>query len=116
MCLMSCNTTLALIQRRVPDPAKPHVLIRRHAMDDGSWGRLVRRARKRPGPLRVVDLVAGVAAQCPLWQTSPCPCRPTIDRRLERDSGIKVHRRGVAVPGTAGQKISPGTFIVGSNV
>ena len=71
----------------------------------------IKSMRKRPGPLRVVDLVAEVAVQCRLANVA-CPSRPTIDRRLKRDSGLKVHRRGVAAPGTADPKISPGTFIV----
>ena len=67
--------------------------------------------RKKPGPLRVVDLVEEVGARCRLLRT-PCPSRPAIDRRLKRAAGVKVHRRGVAAPGTADPRISPGTFIV----
>ena len=67
--------------------------------------------RKKPGPLRVVDLVEEVAARCRLLRV-PCPSRPAIDRRLKRSSGLKVHRRGVAAPGNADPKISPGSFIV----
>ena len=36
--------------------------------------------RKKPGPLRVVDLVEEVAARCRLLRV-PCPSRPAIDRR-----------------------------------
>ena len=67
--------------------------------------------RKKPGPLRVVDLVEEVAARCRLLHV-PCPSRPAIDRRVKRSSGLKVHRRGVATPGNADPKISPGSFIV----
>jgi putative transposase len=67
--------------------------------------------RKKPGPLRVVDLVEEVAARCRLLR-APCPSRPAIDRRLKRLSGLKLHRRGVAPPGNADPKISPGSFIV----
>ena len=42
----------------------------------------------------------------------PCPSRPAIDRRLKRAKGVKVHRRGVAAPGSADPRISPGSFIV----
>ena len=42
----------------------------------------------------------------------PCPSRPAIDRRLKRSPGLKVHRRGVAAPGNADPKISPGSFVV----
>ena len=35
--------------------------------------------RKKPGPLRVVDLVEEVAARCRLLRV-PCPSRPAIDR------------------------------------
>src|SRR5450755_726904 len=61
--------------------------------------------RKKPGPLRVVDLVEEVAARCRLIRV-PCPSRPAIDRRVKRSSGLKVHRRGVAAPGNADPKIS----------
>jgi putative transposase len=54
--------------------------------------------RKKPGPLRVVDLVEEVSARCRLLRV-PCPSRPSIDRRLKRSPGLKVHRRGVAAPG-----------------
>ena len=67
--------------------------------------------RKKPGPLRVVDLVEEVAVRCRLLRV-PCPSRPAIDRRLKRSSGLKVHRRGVAAPGNADPKISPGSYIV----
>ena len=67
--------------------------------------------RKKHGPVRVVDLVEEVAARCRLLRV-PCPSRPAIDRRLKRSSGLKVHRRGVAAPGNADPKISPGSFIV----
>ncbi len=67
--------------------------------------------RKKPEPLRVVDLVEEVAARCRLLRV-PCPSRPAIDRRLKRSSGLKVHRRGVAPPGNADPKISPGSFVV----
>ena len=76
------------------------------AIDDG-----IEAIRKKPGPLRVVDLVEEVAARCRILQV-PCPSRPAIDRRLKRVSGLKVHRRGVAMPGTADPRISPGTFVV----
>ena len=67
--------------------------------------------RKRPGPLRVVDLVEEVAARCRLLHV-PCPSRPAIDRRARRSSGLKVYRRGVAAPGNADPTISPGSFVV----
>lgn len=66
---------------------------------------------KKPGPLRLVDLVEEVRALCRLHQV-PCPSRPTIDRRLKRAGDPKVRRRGVAAPGSADPRISPGTFIV----
>lgn len=55
--------------------------------------------RKKPGPVRVIDLVEEVAVRCRLLRV-PCPSRPAIDRRLKRSPGLKVHRRGVAAPGT----------------
>ena len=67
--------------------------------------------RKKPGLLRVVDLVEEVGARCRLLRV-PCPSRPAIDRRLKRAKGVKVHRRGVAAPGSADPRISPGSFIV----
>ena len=67
--------------------------------------------RKKPGPLRVVDLVEEVGARCRLLRV-PCPSRPAIDRRLKRSPGLKVHRRGVAAPGNADPRISPGSFVV----
>ena len=67
--------------------------------------------RKKPGPMRVVDLVEEVRARCRLLR-APCPSRPAIDRRLKRSAGLKVHRRGVAAPGNADPRISPGTFVV----
>ena len=67
--------------------------------------------RKRPGPLRVADFVEDVCARCRLLRV-PFPSRPAIDRRLKRSSGLKIHRRGVAAPGNADPKISPGSFIV----
>ena len=67
--------------------------------------------RKKPGPLRVVDLVEEVAARCRLLRV-PCPFPLAIDRRVKRSSGLKVHRRGVAAPGNADLKIFPGSFIV----
>lgn len=66
---------------------------------------------KKAGPLRVVDLVEEVGALCRLQQV-PCPSRPAIDRRLKRAGDDKVRRRGVAPPGTADPRISPGTFTV----
>jgi putative transposase len=66
---------------------------------------------KKAGPLRVVDLVEEVSALCRLQQI-PCPSRPAIDRRLKRAGDAKVRRRGVAPPGTADPRISPGTFVV----
>jgi putative transposase len=69
------------------------------------------RALRKPGPLRVVDLVEEVAVRCRLLKV-PCPSRPAIDRRLKRSAGVKVHRRGVAPPGNADPRISPGTFVV----
>jgi putative transposase len=66
---------------------------------------------KKPGPLRVVDLVEEVSALCRLHQV-PCPSRPAIDRRLKRAGDAKVRRRGVAAPGSADPRISPGTFVV----
>ena len=62
--------------------------------------------RKKPGPLRVVDLVEEVGARCRLLRAR-CPSRPAIDRRLKRAKGVKVHRRGVAAPGTADPRITP---------
>lgn len=67
--------------------------------------------RKRPGPVRAVDLVEEVSARCRLRRL-PCPSRPAIDRRLKRASGVKVHRRGTAMPGSADPKTSPGSFVV----
>ncbi len=67
--------------------------------------------RKKPGPLRVVDLVEEVGARCRLLRVT-CPSRPAVDRRIKRAKGVKVHRRGVAAPGTADPRISPGSFIV----
>lgn len=67
--------------------------------------------RKKPGPLRMVDLVEEVAARCRLLRV-PSPSRPAIDRRVKRSSGLKVHRRGVAAPGNADPRISPGSFVV----
>ena len=67
--------------------------------------------RKKPGPVRVIDLVEEVAVRCRLLRV-PCPSRPAIDRRLKRSPGLKVHRRGVAAPGNAEPKISPGSFVV----
>ena len=66
---------------------------------------------KKPGPLRVIDLVEEVGALCRLGQI-PCPSRPAIDRRLKRAGDIKVRRRGVAAPGSADPRVSPGTFSV----
>lgn len=67
--------------------------------------------RKKPGPVRVVDLVEEVNARCRLLRV-PCPSRPAIDRRLKRAPGLQVHRRGMAAPGNADPKISPGSFVV----
>ncbi len=67
--------------------------------------------RKKPGALRVVDLVEEVAARSRLLRVQ-CPSRPAIDRRLKRISGLKVPRRGVAMPGNADPKVSPGSFQV----
>jgi len=67
--------------------------------------------RRKPGPVRVVDLVEEVGSRCRLLRVA-CPSRPAIDRRLKRSVGLKVHRRGVAAPGTADPRISPGTFVV----
>ena len=67
--------------------------------------------RKKPGPVRVVDLVEEVGARCRLLR-APCPSRPAIDRRLKRTAGVRVHRRGVAAPGNADPRISPGSFVV----
>jgi len=71
----------------------------------------VRRLRKKPGPVRVIDLVEEVAVRCRLLEV-PCPSRPTIDRRLKQSAGVKVHRRGVTPPGNADPRISPGSFVV----
>ena len=71
----------------------------------------VRRLRKKPGPVRVIDLVEEVAVRCRLLEV-PCPSRPSIDRRLKRSAGVKVHRRGVVPPGNADPHISPGSFVV----
>ena len=67
--------------------------------------------RKKPGAVRVVDLVEEVGARCRLLR-APCPSRPAIDRRLKRTAGVRVHRRGVAAPGNADPRISPGSFVV----
>ena len=67
--------------------------------------------RKKPGPLRVVDLVEEVGARCRLLRVAS-PSRPAIDRRLKRTAGVRVHRRGVAAPGNADPRISPGSFVV----
>ena len=69
------------------------------------------RVSQEARPLRVVDLVEEVAARCRLLRV-PCPSRPAIDRRLKRSAGLKIHRCGVAAPGNADPKISPGSFIV----
>jgi putative transposase len=71
----------------------------------------IKEMRKKAGPLRVIDLLEAVAAHRRLASV-PCPSRSTIDRRLKRASGIQVHRRGVAAPGTAYTKISPSAFVV----
>jgi putative transposase len=65
--------------------------------------------RKKAAPVRIVDLVEEVSVLCRLKQV-PCPSRPAIDRRLKRSGEVKVRRRGVAVPGNADPRISPGTF------
>lgn len=67
--------------------------------------------RKKPGPVRVVDLVEEVGVRCRLLRV-PCPSRPAIDRRLKRAVGVRVQRRGVAPPGNADPEISPGSFVV----
>lgn len=67
--------------------------------------------RKKPGTLRIVDLVEEVERQCRLARI-PCPSRPTVARRLKLASGVRVKRRGVALPGSADPEISPGTFLV----
>lgn len=67
--------------------------------------------RKRPGSLRLIDVVEEVEARSRLLGV-PSPSRPAIDRRIRRTNSVKVRRRGVATPGTADPKISPGTFIV----
>jgi putative transposase len=67
--------------------------------------------RRRPGSLRLVDLVEEVNARCRVLRIS-APSRPSIDRRLRRTSGVKVHRRGVAPPGEVDPFISPGSFTV----
>ena len=69
----------------------------------------VRRLRKKPGPVRVIDLVEEVAVRCRLLKV-PCPSRPAIDRRLKRSAGVKVHRRGVVPPGNADPHISRPAF------
>jgi len=56
--------------------------------------------RKKPGPIRVVDLVEEVGTRCRLHRV-PCPSRPAIDRRLNGSAGLKAHRRGIAAPGNA---------------
>ena len=61
--------------------------------------------------MRVIDLVEEVAVRCRLLEV-PCPSRPSIDRRLKRSAGVKVHRRGVVPPGNADPHISPGSFVV----
>lgn len=76
-----------------------------------SIGEAINALRKKAGPTRVVDLVEEVAARCRLLGV-PCPSRPAIDRRLKRSSALMVHRRGVATPGNADPKISPGSFVV----
>jgi putative transposase len=70
----------------------------------------IKAMRKKAAALRVIDLVEEVGALCRLKQV-PCPSRPAIDRRL-KGANVRVHRRGVAAPGTADPKISPGTFVV----
>jgi putative transposase len=67
--------------------------------------------RKKPGPLRVVDLVEEVGTRCRLLRV-PCPSRPAVDRRLKGCAGVKVHRRGMAPPGAADPRTSPGSFVV----
>ena len=71
----------------------------------------IRSLRKKPGPLRVVDLVEEVQARCRVLQVE-APCRETIDGRLKRTVGVRVSRRGVAPPGNADPRISPGSFVV----
>ena len=66
---------------------------------------------KWPRPLRVVDLVEEVGARCRLFRV-PYPSNPAIDRRLKCSPALKVHRRGVAAPGTADPRICPGSFVV----
>jgi hypothetical protein len=66
--------------------------------------------RKKPGPVGVVDLVVELVRSVGLLR-APCPSRPAIDQRLQRCAGVKVHHRGVAVPGTADPRISPGSFV-----
>ena len=81
------------------------------AAQDQAIDEAIKVMRNRAGPLRVVDLVSEVSAVCRLQQV-PCPSRPAIDRRLKRARGLRVHRRGVAPPGTADPRVSPGTFVV----
>jgi putative transposase len=71
----------------------------------------IRSLRKKPGPLRVVDLVEEVQARCRVLQVE-APCRDTIDARVKRAAGVRVCRRGVAPPGNADPRISPGSFVV----
>ena len=50
----------------------------------------IRSLRKKPGPLRVVDLVREVQARCRKLEVEP-PSRDSIGRRLKRTVGIE-HR------------------------
>ena len=67
--------------------------------------------RKKPGTLRIVDLVEEVERHCRMEQVSP-PSRSTIDRRLKLAKRVRVKRRGTAMPGSADPASSPGTFLV----
>jgi len=71
----------------------------------------IKALRKKPGTLRIVDLVEEVQAHCRIQQIE-APSRAAISRRLKRTVGVRVCRRGVAPAGNADPRISPGSFVV----
>lgn len=69
----------------------------------------IKAIRKKPSPVRMVDVVEEVDARSRLAGI-PCPSRPAIDLRVTQVSGSLVVRRGKARPGNADPTISPGTY------